>query len=223
MANRDPLVMRWPQNIIPVRHVTLSRERAIVTGPPPIAGAAQRVTSPGATWRLTYEGVLAREASLATLRAVLARIEGRAQPIYVGPYDYAFGPVKRAGAVSPIFYTSAGGHIFSTGYRFVSSISDCTLAADASRGATEISLSNSPSAPLQAGDYFELAGRLHIIEELVGADARIWPRLRASYTTGQKIEIADPRMRAYLDGEATIQMQYGRWGETTLQFVEAPW
>lgn len=223
MANRDPLITLWPQNVIPVRHVTPKRERSVVMGPAPVSGAPQRVVSPSAGWILTYSGVLARDANISALRALLAKVEGRAQPIYVGPYDYAYGPPRRASVSPTTLYTFAGPYLFTGGYYFESSISDCTLAADASEGATEISITNSVTAPIRAGDYFELAGRLHILEELSGTAAKIWPALRANYSSGQKVEISDPRMVAYLDGDASIQMQYGRWGETTLEFVEAPW
>lgn len=222
MAERDPLISLWPEKIIPVRHVTVRKDRATVQGPPPIAGAAQRASSPGGCWRLSYAGVLARDFDMSPLRALLARLE-RGQPIYVGPYDYANGPVKRAGVSATSLYTFTGPYLFTGGYSFEASIQNCTLAADAPQGATDISLNNSPTAPLRAGDYFELPGRLHVLDELNGTAAKIWPPLRASYSSGQKVEIADPRMAAYLDGEASIQLQYGRWGEATLDFLEAPW
>jgi hypothetical protein len=223
---RDPLVARWPESVVPVRHVTVIKERAALSGPSPLVGRGQTVVSPAGGWRVIYTGVLARPESLATLRALMAKIEGRSQPIYVGPYDYANGPVKRAGATSPIFYTFTGGYIFSTGYRFASSIKDCALAAAASIGATEIEVANSVMAPLEPGDYFELDGRLHVVEDIVGDLWTIWPPLRADYASGTVLEIADPRMKAYLetkDAAAATQMQYGRWGETTLEFVEAGW
>jgi hypothetical protein len=223
---RDPLIAKWPESVIPVRHVTVIKERVALSGPSPLVGRGQTVVSPAGGWRLIYTGVLARPESLSTLRALMAKIEGRSQPIYVGPYDYANGPVKRAGATSPIFYTFTGGYIFSTGYRFASSIQDCALAAAASLGATEIVVTNSATAPLQAGNYFELDGRLHVVEDIVGDNWSIWPGLRADYASGAALEISDPRMKAYLDTEgaaAATQMQYGRWGEMTLEFVEAGW
>jgi len=161
-----------------------------------------------------------------TLRALMAKIDGRKQPIYVGPYDYAYGPVERAAATNPITSTFSDSTIFSDGTRWETSIYDCSLSAAASEGATEISVTNSATAPLSAGDYFEIDGRLHVIESIVGTTWAIWPQLRADYASGTVLEIADPRMKAYLDTKdaaAATQMQYGRWGEATLEFVEAGW
>ncbi|MGD9545045.1 MAG: hypothetical protein AB7F41_14595 [Methylocystis sp.] len=223
---RDPLVSLWPEGVIPVRHVTPVKERAVSDGPQPLVGRPQSVVSPAAGWRLIYTGVLVRDFNVHALRALLAKIEGRAQPIYVGPYDYAYGPVKRAGATNPITSTFSDGTIFSDGTRWETSIYDCTLAADAAQGATQISVTNSVTAPLKGGDYFELDGRLHVIEEIVGGMWTIWPDLRADHASGTVLEIADPRMKAYLetkDAAAAAQMQYGRWGEITLDFVEAGW
>ncbi|PPD10287.1 MAG: hypothetical protein CTY36_00400 [Methylocystis sp.] len=223
---RDPLVSKWPETTIPVRHVTPVKERAVSSGPQPLVGRPQTVVSPAAGWRLIYTGVLVRPLNVHALRALMAKIEGRSQPIYVGPYDYVYGPVKRAGAVSPVTSTFSDATIFSDGTRWETSIYDCTLAADAAQGAVEISVTNSATAPLRAGDYFELDGRLHVIESIIGTTWAIWPGLRADYAGGTVLEIADPRMKAYLetkDAAAATQMQYGRWGETTLEFVEAGW
>ncbi|MBM3552161.1 MAG: hypothetical protein FJX45_10415 [Alphaproteobacteria bacterium] len=221
---RDPLIAVWPIKTIPVRHITPVKGRPVTRGPQPIAGRPQTVVSSAGGWRLVYTGCLARKSNILAFRALLALIEGRAEPIYVGPYDYANGPVRRAGATSPIYHTFTNGKIFSSGYRFVSSLSDCTLAAGAAKGATEIVITNSQQAPLQAGDYIELSGRLHVIESLIVDLARIWPPLRAAHAAGTKIEIDDPRMLAYLEEkEAGLQMQFGRWGEIDLSFEEANW
>lgn len=221
---RDPLILKWPRGIIPVRHPRPFKVRAVTEGPQPLAGRPQTVMSSAGGWRIIYSGCIASESNIRVFRALLARIEGRAAPIYVGPYDYANSPVRRANAISPIFYTFTGGAIFTSGYRFESSISDCVLAADAARDATQITITNSAQAPVDTGDYIELDGRLHVIEELVGSAATIWPPLRASYPSGTKIEIDDPRMLAYLQSkEADPQLQYGRYGETDLTFEEANW
>jgi len=221
---RDPLVVKWPLKTIPLRHVSVIKARPVTRGPQPIAGRPQTVVSSAGGWRIVYAGCLAHSMNVLAFRALLATIEGRAQPIYVGPYDHANGPVRRSAAVSPIYYRFTSGAIFTSGYRFVSSLSDCTLAADAAKGATEITITNSTQAPIAAGDYFEINGRLHVIEELVGSAARIWPPLRAAYASGTKIEIDDPRMIAYLEtNEVGPQMQYGHWGEVDLAFEEANW
>lgn len=223
---RDPLIKLWPVGTIPVRHVTVEMERPVFTGPAPIAGRPQMVVSSAGGWRITYVGALARNNNLRSFRAMLARHRGRAAPIYVGPYDYPNGPVIRNGAVSPIITRFTDLTFFSDGATFTNSIADCILSAAAAKGATQISITNSATAPIAAGDYFELDGRLHIIEELTGGVATIWPELRANYAGGTALEIEDPRMLAFLDIDGdtqAMQLQYGRWGEATLPFIEAGW
>lgn len=222
---RDPLVPLWPKGVISIQDVEVQFERPAFSGPDPLVGRPQVVVSPAAGWRITYHGALAHRGNVQTFRAVLAKHHGRAQPIYVSPYDGLNGPVQRAAATSPILYTFTGGYIFSTGYRFASSIQDCVLDDDAAIGATEILVANSAIAPLSPGDYFELDGRLHVIEDIVGTTWSIWPGLRADYASGTVLEIADPRMKAYLDlsSAPALRLQYGHWGQASLSFVEAGW
>jgi hypothetical protein len=156
---------------------------------------------------------------------MLSKHHGRAQPIYVGPYDYLNGPVRRAGAVSPITSPFSDLTIFADGMRWEASIYDCALSAAAALGDSQIEVTNSVVAPLSAGDYFEIDVRLHVVEEINGDIWTIWPSLRADYGSGTVLEIADPRMKAYLDisSAAALRLQYGHWGEMTLEFVEAGW
>jgi hypothetical protein len=223
---RDPLVAKWPRGVLSPRNIVTQIDRPQYSGPPPLVGRPQVVVSPAAGWRITYESVPFNAGNRAAFFPMLDRIGSFAEPIYIGPYDFANGPVERAEAVSPILYTFTGGYVFSTGYRFAASIQDCVLSADAPIGAIEISVSNSVMAPLSPTDYFEIDGRLHRIVDINGTTWKIWPPLRTDYASGAMLEISDPRMKAYLTPESQALAQrniMGRYGDVTLEFVEAGW
>jgi hypothetical protein len=221
---RDPTIIKWPRGQINPRNIVPQIDLPSWSGPSPLVGRPQVVVSPAAGWRLTYEGVPFNKNNRSSYFPILDRIAGFAEPIYVGPYDYASDAVARAGVARTSLYTFVGPYLFTGGYYFEASITDCTLAAAASMGATEISVTNSATAPLQPGDYFEIDGRLHRIVSIYLTTWKIWPGLRADYASGTWLEISDPRMKAYLTPESQAlasRMIMGRYGDATLEFVEA--
>lgn len=223
---RDPLVAKWPRGVLSPRNIVTQIDRPQYSGPPPLVGRPQVAVSPAAGWRIVYEGVPFNASNRSAFFSLLDRIGAFAEPIYVGPYDFANGPVARAGAVSPIFYTFSGGYIFSTGYRFASSIQDCVLPNGAAAGAIEIEVTNSIFAPLSVGDYFEIDGRLHRIVNIRNTIWTIWPPTRSAYANETALEIADPRMKSYLAPESQAlasRLIMGIYGDATLEFVEAGW
>lgn len=222
---RDPLILKWPRALAP-RTPVRQINRPGVFGPEPIGGSPQSVSSEAGHWRLSYEGVPFNQNNRSNYFPVLDRIAAFREPVYVGPFDYAHGPIARASAVSPIESMCSDGTIFSDGWRWEASIYDCTLAANANEGSIEINVTNSVTAPLLPADFFELDGRLHRVVSINGSTWRIWPRLRASYSSGAKLEIADPMVKAYLTPESQALASraiMGRYGDATLEFVEAPW
>jgi hypothetical protein len=222
---RNPKIRRWPNDLIIIQDVEVAFERPAFEGPQPLIGRPQVVTSPAAGWRITYHGALAHRGNVQAFRAMLARHRGRALPIYVSPYDYLNGPVRRAGIRGTTRFGFVGGYQFTGGHSFLASIQDCTLVSAASEGDTEIRVNNSTMAPLSAGDYFELNERLHLVEDIIGSKWKTWPPLRADYAGGTVLQIRDPRMRAYLDisDSQALRLQYGHWGQLSLSFIEAGW
>lgn len=223
---RDPLIKNWLNDLIQIEDVQVEWDRPAYSGPDPLVGRPQVVVSPAAGWRITYHGALAHRGSVHAFRAMLARQRGFVHPVYVGPYDLLNGPVRRANATSPVTSTFSDGTIFSDGTYWATPIFDCILSASASEGDVEISVTNSVYAPLKAGDYFELDGRLHLVESIDESGIwSVWPPLRADYASATVLEITDPRMKAYLDinDSQALRLQHGHWGSLSLTFVEAGW
>lgn len=115
---------------------------------------------------------------------------------------------------------------FEDGSFFTQSTGDCFLAAAAIRGATTISVTNSVVSPVEAGDYFEIDGRLHVVQSIDNQTWNIWPPLRAAYVSGTVLEIDDPRCLAYLVTDSkmlAMQSDYGRLSRMSVDFIEANW
>ena len=223
---RDPNIIKWPRGVLSPRAIVPRIDRPSWSGPPPLVGSPQVVVSPAAGWRLTYEGVPFNANNRSTYFPLLDRIGAFAEPIYVGPYDFYSGQLARAGVSGTTLYTFVGPYLFTGGYYFAASIQDCTLAADAAMGDVEISVTNSATAPLQPGEYFELDGRLHRLVSIIGTTWKVYPGMRDDYASGTVLEISDPRMKAYLTPESQAlasRFAMGRYGDATLEFVEAGW
>jgi hypothetical protein len=222
---RDPTIKIWPASLGP-QSVTAMIESPALLGAAPLAGAPQMVVSGNGRWRIVYHNVRFKSANILEARSLLAYLAGRLQPIYVGPLNKIYAPNTRAN-VAQTLRTYSDGFIFTDGTRYFESTSDCTLSADASADANEIYVTNSVIAPLSKGDYFELNGRLHAIEEIYpNGKWTIWPSLRADYAAGTVLEIDDPRMVARLDPKSqalATEMQYAFTGFATFEFVEERW
>lgn len=225
MSERDPIALIWPVSLTP-NNVRVRIERPAITGAPVISGRPQVVISSGGSWRISYTQVAFTGRNFLRFRALLAALSGAVQPIYVSPYDFLHAPHLRAGLARPIIVRFSDGFAFDDGFAFSESTSDCVLAAACASGVTTISVTNSAVAPLSAGDYFELAGRLHLVRAIVGTQWSIWPPTRAAYASGEKLEIDDPRCLCYLDTSADgpdPDVQFGQLGFGNFEFIEARW
>ena len=133
------------------------------------------------------------------------------------------------GTSNPIAWGSESASDFASyedGSFFSQSTGDCVLAASAARGATTISVTNSTVSQVEAGDYIELDGRLHVVQQIFDGSWNIWPPLRSSYAIGTVIEIDDPRCLAYLVTDSkflSVQSDYGRVSRISVDFIEANW
>jgi len=226
---RDPTIVAWPQMLAP-RKVTMKVDQPIWNGPTPLAGRAQSVVSSAGGWRLSLEDIpVFKLTKLPAYRAMWSQLCGSRVPVYVGPYDHANAPYTRAGVTTPILTQFSQPVSFSDGTKFSQRTGDCFLAADVAQNATQIQVTNSTAAPITAGDYIELNGRIHLVQGIWAGTPTllsIWPPTRAAYSSGLSIEIDEPMMLAYLtpDSAALAQSLDVPWsGRVTFDFVEASW
>lgn len=222
---RDPTIRLWDIATFPIGEVEWEMVKPYEAGPDPLdGGEPQFVVSDNGRWRFTYHGVTINADNVHAFRALMARHRGRGALIYISPYDRRNGPVYRVNGQSVISTKWSDGTTWSDGTQWAESISDCVLSADVVQGATQIPITNSVLAPLKVGDFFELDGRVHMIEDLTGGVATVWPQLRKAHASGTMLEIADPRLLAFLSLDTpAFRSGVSSFGQLSLTFQEERW
>ncbi|UOF79276.1 distal tail protein [Caudoviricetes sp.] len=252
---RDPSIALWPDNLAPM-NMTATIDRPVFKGPKPLDGREQVVSSSAGGWLISYEGIPVYGDKFRQFRSIWTAIGAFSKPIYVKPEFSPNMLAKRNnisaqasnfdqigtlenmlywgskeilwGAGEPIFWgtSGSGSSVFLDGAWFTQSTGDCYLLSAAARGDVTISVFNSAISSVEAGDYFEINGRLHLVQGIDGNAWSIWPPLRSAYDAGTQLEIDDPRMVAYLvtDSRALSQsVEFGRISRVSVDFIEANW
>jgi hypothetical protein len=252
---RDPTIALWPDNLAPM-NMTATIDRPVFKGPKPLDGREQVVSSSAGGWLISYEGIPVYGDKFRQFRSIWTAIGAFARPIYVKPEFSPNMLAKRNGISPDVAYFDQTGQLknmlywganellwgtseplfwgndatdwseFQDGATFTQSTGDCYLLTAAARGDVLISVENSTASSVEAGDYFEINGRLHVVHGIDGDTWSIWPPLRSAYDAGTQLEIDDPRMVAYLvtDSRALSQsVEFGRISRVSVDFIEANW
>jgi hypothetical protein len=252
---RDPSILLWPDTFAPASmNVVIDRPR--FKGPKPLDGREQVVASSAGGWLINYEGVSIYGDLYRSFRSIWLETAARAKPVYISPefspnmlarrngispvladFDQV-GTVKNVlewgtgellwSVGEPLFWGSSGSgwSDFQDSASFTQSTGDCYLSSSAARGAVTISVSNSAISAVKAGDYFEINGRLHLVQGIYGNSWDIWPPLRGSYAAGTQLEIDDPRMLSYVVSDSRsyeMPIQPGNVSHISIDFIEANW
>lgn len=221
---RDPTIPAWPDTFGP-RSMSVTIDRPAFKGPKPLDGREQVVFASAGGWLISYEGIPVYSDRYRQFRPIWFYFAAFSRPMYVKP-DYTDQQLARRNNISPIPTTFSDTALFSDGSRFIQSTGDCILAANAARGATTISVTNSTVSPVAVGDYIELNGRLHVINAMSGSSWDIWPPLRASYPSGTVLEIDDPRLLVYMTTDSrgqVMQIDARAVSYMNVEFIEANW
>lgn len=241
----DPAVPRWPDLLCPKDITDPQLINATMESPSPIVGAGQSVLSNAGLWQIklieipvfqVYGGndLLALWRSLFTMRLQ------QGLPVYMPFWDWKRGPVARGGLpLKPPPTLFDDGSRFSDGTSFDTAFGDVSLAANASIGATSITvdvqdLIERLGATPTAGDFISIEGRVYLIGGAWKDDtvARRWtwsilPQLRDDLVAGAWIEIRDPVCRMVLEPsdrkKAALTRDLGIIGRGTLSFIEDRW
>lgn len=221
---RDPTVILWPDIFAPVA-MTVTIDRPTFRGPKPLDGREQVVASSAGGWLITYDGIPIYGDNHRLFRPLWTSVGGFARAVYIRP-EYSPNMLAVRNNISPIAAGFSDAAKFSDTAQLTQSTGDCLLAADAKRGDVTISVTNSSVSTVAAGDYFEIDGRLHIVQGIDGMTWTIWPPLRADKVTGTQLEIDDPRTLAYVaaDSRGLAQnIEFGRVARISIDFIEAGW
>jgi hypothetical protein len=216
---RDPTVLVWPDTLFRPAGASATIDRPLFKGPKPLSGREQVVAADGGGWLISYTGIAVYGSNYSAWRSLWLKVAAMGLPVYVAPDLITAIPAATSTEFSDL-------EAFSDGASFAQRTGDCSLSAAAVRGTRTISVTNSSARPRSAGDWFELDGRAHIIQEINGTTWTIWPSLRDNYASGTVLEIDDPRVKVYLLPDSkgnTMNTDSRQLTMMSLEFIEAGW
>ena len=227
--------VNWPPMLRP-HDVMWRLETQSRSGGVSLTGSEQIVSSGAGRWRCridlrtygtSHDG---REEAVLALRAFVAQMEGRVGEILLPAFD-GYRPRDAAGNMLSDVEQVPLGHLFLFDHLGFGQqeLTHATLAAPAALRATEIAVTVLDGQGPRPGHYFSLGERLYIAQLVWRAapdsetHIRFSPPLRTAATTGERVILDKPRclMRLASDDTGELVLQMRKWGETTIEFVEA--
>lgn len=224
MTDKPIIIYDWPS--ILVANAEMFRIDARTrSGGETIAGREQVVGSGLGRWVARLTVPLHTPAKIRAMRSLMARLEGRANGVRVGPCDCRNGN-RLTPAIHDIPYSDNARH--GDGAGFVQGGAAPGLAEAAGAGAFFITIVNGSTAlPVLEGSFIGVGGYLYVVvgvtplpEETTRLEIR--PRLREAASDGTLVEWCHARapMRLAADDSGEFELQLARMGTATLDLVE---
>lgn len=213
----------WPIDLLPCRDFSINPSFRNTRGQAAIAyGEAQIVASDAGVWKATLGSIrVSNSEQRKRFRALQVKLEGGLTPILI-PLCGADQPVSGNAFALWEPWPEDDELFFGDGATIV------TLASDAARRATQVSVTITTARVLEEGQHFSAGERLYRIKEIASqtdtaAILKIWPPLREALTTGAALEFENPvcRMRLASDQEMDLDLAMRRSAQPTVSFVEA--
>lgn len=187
----------------------------------------EQVTSSGlARWVANIVVPAYSPHTIRTLRALIAKLDGRENAVRVGPCDCINGP-GGSGLITGIPYGDGSFHTDGTGFQQ----GGAGPAVAAAAGAGDVSVIidvGSTLVPIPEGVYFGVGGRLHLLLGYTSlpyetAQLDFKPKLRGPLAEGDPVLWCRARVPMHLatDDAASLELQLARTGSVSFDFVEA--
>jgi hypothetical protein len=226
--------IQWPAAIFP-RTAMFAKDIPSRSGGLSITGYEQVTVSTAGRWKARLTVPVMTENAVLAARALSAQMQGRAGTILVPKwemYGVRNGNGRRFEQQGTAQYEnpSIGGELNFDGSAFgQEEPTHATLAASASLGATQITVNLLDGEGPRPGQHFGIGNRLHLAANVWQATPeapttiRFWPPLRAAAASGARVTIDRPvcLMRFADDSQGELDLDFGRWGNITLELVEA--
>ncbi|OWJ68702.1 hypothetical protein [Inquilinus limosus] len=224
MTDNPILIYDWPS--ILVANAEMFRIDARTrSGGETIAGREQVVGSGLGRWVARLTVPLHTPAKIRAMRSLMARLEGRANGVRVGPCDCRNGN-RLAPAIHDIPYRDKARH--DDGAGFMQGGAPPGMAEAAPAGAIFLKIANGSTVlPVLEGSFIGIAGYLYVVvgvaplpEETTRLEIR--PKLRVEAPDGAPVEWCRARvpMRLAVDDSGEFELQLARMGTATLDLVE---
>jgi len=222
--------MQWPAAIFP-RQAMFHPDTPSRSGGLSITGFEQVTVSNAGRWKARVDVPITNENAILAWRAMLAQLEGRTGTILVpkwelqGPRDINGRRLEQIGSAS---YAEDLYNWDLSGWG-QDEFTHARLASAAALGATQISLTLVNGRGPQPGQYFGIGNRLYLAHAVwqetptSPTQVRFWPRLRAAASSSTRVILDRPvcLMRLADDTSGELSLEFGRWGNASLDFIEA--
>lgn len=225
MAARDLTLPEWPLDLAP-RTIGLSAEAAVQYGPRPGIGAPQQAMNDAGLWRVSLIDLPVYEWKILALRTLLLRMIVTSCACRIPLWEHLRSPVDLGAGVP--FSDSA---TLGDGALFAGPAPMGSVAAAAVARASRIIVALPAGVVISAGNVIGIGDRAYCLWNAT-AEGNLWtldfwPILREDISIGDEVELHSPMLVARVDRDSATQalgdLQYGRLGTLTLNFVEKSW
>ncbi len=218
------IIYDWP-SILVANAETFRIDARTRSGGETIQGREQVISSGLGRWIARLTVPLHTPAKIRAARSLLAKLDGRANGVRVGPCDCRNGN-QIIPIVDHIPYNDGSFHTDGAGFQ--QGGTPPAVAADAMLGANQVQIDvGATMVPVLDGTFVGLGGYLYVITgatplpgEEVMLDIR--PRLRTKLDAGDLVEWCHARlpMRLQTDDSGAFELQLARSGTATFDLVE---
>lgn len=218
------IIFDWPAILVPNAELFRIDARTR-SGGETIEGREQVVSSGLGRWIASLTVPIHSPAKIRAARALLARLDGRANAVRVGPCDCRNGNtlVPFLGGIPHSDQT-----LFADDAGYGQGGNPATVAAPAASGASSIRIAiGATRLPILEGSFVGLGGFLHVITGVADLPAEeaqlsIMPRLRTALADGAPVEWCKARapMRLMADDSGAFELQLSRFGSMSIDLVE---
>lgn len=237
--------VRFPHKKLRAVGVMFHPQQVSRSGGVSVEGSEQVVVSSAGRWEatLSYEvgvglGMIDAQSrdrdTVLAWRAILALLEGRGNTLIIGPHDEPNAPAGIAGTAYGGLVPHSDGATFSDASQYEQPETPARLAAAVAVGVTSLQVAMLAGHAPEAGQYFSVGDRLHLIKS-AAADAAVadrftlsfWPPARDAWSAAQvarevPVEFDRPqcRMKMATDGTGRLDLRIRYRGAPSVELVE---
>ena len=169
-----PLPLFWPPTL-PEQQIMFHPMVPSRSGGMSVSGVEQVIASSAGFWRADIVFHVKRSGQTRpgnqhlAWRAMLANLEGRTNPFFIGPCDHANAPAAIAGEddLGPYHITHSDDAPFSDGTYYAQYATSAHVVANAAAGVNAITIWVEAGHIPEAGQYFGIGQRLYLIKSAV--------------------------------------------------------
>lgn len=226
----------WPQSLVPA-NINFRIKPMNSFGPRTFSGKQQTVSTDAGFWVADLSGFpVLSDAAILEWRGTIGSLEGSANDLVIGPYDYLRAPAPHGYSPQISGIPHSDGSYFSDGAGYRQSTIKVRAAASAKLRATTLTLAVEQAGPIKKGMYFtvwsEVSGvivpRMYMVTrppEVDGSRVEIQfrPPLRQAVDRNDEVDFADPKLLMNLSDQdaGSLDLEYGRFARPSLLLEES--